>query len=147
VGIENRYGRMFWRGTPDHQGLRYTSLMPRALARAYTRWRGVRAPRTYATARDYRAWTYSLPAYRRLFAGCGFVDLRSYAVEPGYNAPRQLVPLDAPEPLLWLVRRQRSPRRLRGRLRRAARLAACGSGIEKHLSSAYVFVARAPGAA
>ena len=34
VGIENRFGRMFWRGTPDHQGLRYTSLMPKPAARA-----------------------------------------------------------------------------------------------------------------
>ncbi len=147
VGIENRYGRMFWRGTPDHQGLRFTSLMPRPLARAYSGWRAQRAPRTYTTARDYRAWTYSLPAYRQLFAACGFTDLQTYAVVPGYNAPMQLVPLDTPGPLRWLSARSRSPRRLLGRVRRAARAAACASGLEKHISSCYVFVARTPGAA
>lgn len=145
VGIENRFGRMFWRGTPDHQGLRYTSLMPRVLARRYTRWRATRSPRTFAAEQDYRTWTYSLAGYSRLFQACGFEGLQCYAVIPGYNAPMQLVPLDSTGPFLYLAARQRSPRRALGTLRRSARWLAAASGLEKRVTSCYAFVMRAPG--
>ena len=142
VGIENRYGRMFWRGQPDHQGLRFTSLMPRALARAYTRLRAVRSPRTEERVRDYRAWTYSLRGYRRLFRDCGFADVQAYAVSPGYNFPSRIVPLDASGPLRYLARQQRSPRRWA--LRQLLHRAAAATGIEPHVASCYAFVARRP---
>ncbi|HZM16905.1 MAG TPA: class I SAM-dependent methyltransferase [Candidatus Krumholzibacteria bacterium] len=144
VGIENRYGRVFWRGTPDHQGLRFTSLMPRRLARAYTRLRAAHSPRTFVAERDYRTWTYSLRGYRRLFARCGFRDLQAYAVVPGYNAPMQLVPLAQSGPFLYLTSRLRSPRRGLGPLRRAAHLLGAATGWEAQITSCYAFILRTP---
>ena len=144
VGIENRCGRMFWRGTPDHQGLRYTSLMPRVVARAYTRLRAAHSPRTFVTEQDYRTYTYTWRGYRRLFERCGFTDVRSYAVVPGYNAPMQIVPLASTGPFVYLARHGRSPRRVLGALRRAARLAACAAGVEAQLTSCFAFTARVP---
>ncbi|MFQ5600426.1 MAG: class I SAM-dependent methyltransferase [Candidatus Krumholzibacteriia bacterium] len=145
VGIENRFGRMFWRGTPDHQGLRFTSLMPRQVARAYTRLRAARSPRTFEHERDYRAWTYSLPGYRGLFARCGFVELQCYGVVPGYNVPTQIVPLEAPGAFAYLAKRSRSSRRILGGIRRCARLAAARLGLERYVTSCYAFVVRRPG--
>jgi hypothetical protein len=119
--------------------------MPRALARRYSRWRAARSPRTFVAEDDYRTWTYSLRGYEQLFQGCGFEQLQSYAVVPGYNAPMLIVPLDAPGPFLYLASRQRSPRRVLGSLRRGFRWLASASGLERRVTSCYAFVMRAPG--
>ena len=142
VGIENRFGRMFWRGTPDHQGLRFTSLMPKPAARAYTWVRAVTSPRTHQTERDYRTWIYSLEGTVRLLEACGFAAVQPYAVMPGYNVPTVLVPLATPGPFLYLARRSRSPRRLAGRARRWWRTALALTGLEARLTSCFALVAR-----
>ena len=142
VGIENRYGRMFWRGTPDHQGLRYTSLMPRALARAYSRWRSARSPRTFVSESDYRTWTYSLRGTRRLLERCGFQDVHAYAAVPGYNAPMQLVPLADAGALLYLATRLQSTGL--ASLKRAVRVATCALHLEAQVTSCFAFTARVP---
>lgn len=144
VGIENRFGRMFWRGAVDHQGLRYTSLMPRPLARAYTRLRRARSPRTESIDRDYRAWTYSLHGYLQLFAQCGFDAVQTFAVEPGYNVPTRIVPLASRGPMRYVMSRGRSPHRVRGTARRWLRDALAASGLERHVASCYAFVCRRP---
>jgi SAM-dependent methyltransferase len=142
VGIENRFGRMFWRGTPDHQGLRFTSLMPRPLARAYTALAAATSPRTYRAEHDYRTYTYSFGGYRRLLESCGFCDVRRFAAIPGYNVPARLVPLETPGPMLYLVQRERSARRVRGTARRLVRSALAMSGIEARVSSCFALLAR-----
>jgi SAM-dependent methyltransferase len=142
VGIENRFGRMFWRGSPDHQGLRYTSLLPKPLARAYTWVRAVTSPRTHRTERDYRTWIYSLSGTTRLLAGCGFTDVQAYAVMPGYNVPTILVPLASTGPALYLARRERSPHALAARARRAWRTLAAMSGLEAQITSCFALVGR-----
>ncbi|HZL83776.1 MAG TPA: class I SAM-dependent methyltransferase [Candidatus Krumholzibacteria bacterium] len=142
VGIENRYGRLFWRGTPDHQGLRYTSLMPRALARAYSRWRAARSPRTFVTESDYRTWTYSLRGTRQLLERCGFQDVEAYAVVPGYNAPMQIVPLADPGAFLYLATRLQTSGL--ASLRRAVRVATCALHLEAQVTSCFAFTARVP---
>jgi SAM-dependent methyltransferase len=142
VGIENRFGRMFWLGTPDHQGLRFTSLMPKPAARAYTWLRAVTSPRTHQTERDYRTWIYSRGGTERLIESCGFTDVESYAVMPGYNVPTVLVPLATPGPFLYLASRTRSPRRLTGTARRWWRAAMAASGLEAHVTSCFAIVAR-----
>jgi SAM-dependent methyltransferase len=141
VGIENRYGRMFWRGAPDHQGLRYTSLMPRPLARAYTALRAVTSPRTHRRERDYRTYTYSYGGYARLLESCGFTDVRRYAAIPGYNVPTRIVALESTGPSLYLARRDRPPR-FRSAARRAVRTALAASGLEARLASCFAVVAR-----
>jgi SAM-dependent methyltransferase len=144
VGIENRFGRIYWKGGPDHQGLRYTSLMPRPMARAYTFVRAITSSRTHRTERDYRTYTYSLGGYRKLLRACGFEAVQSYASVPGYNVPTRLVPLATTGPLEWLASRSRSPRRIRGVCVRALRRAAARIGLEARVSTCYAFVAQRP---
>lgn len=145
VGIENRFGQMFWRGTPDHQGLRFTSLMPRPMARAYTYLRAVTSPRTHTAVRDYRTYTYSLGGYDALLRSCGFDNVQRFAVLPGYNVPMALVPLETTGPMRYYVSRMRAPRTTAGRFRRAARSALARSGLEGKSASCFAFVARRPG--
>lgn len=144
VGIENRFGRMFLTGAPDHQGLRWTSLMPKPLARAYTWTRGATSPRTHRVERSYRTYIYSFAGYRQLLAGCGFGDIQRYAVLPGYNVPTQIVSLESPGPLRWLATRGRSMHRWRGLARRTWRAGLAVSGVETRISSCYALVARRP---
>jgi SAM-dependent methyltransferase len=147
VGIENRFGRFYWRGSPDHQGLRYTSLMPRPLARAYTFARAITSSRTHRTERDYRTYTYSLRGYLELLHGCGFEAVQTYAPIPGYNVPALLVPLATTGPLEWLASRSRSPRRARGACGRALRQVAARTGLETRVSGCFAFVMTRPGKA
>lgn len=142
VGIENRFGRMFWRGAPDHQGLRYTSLMPKPLARAYTRLRAVTSPRTYVQERDYRTWIYSYEGTAALLERCGFTAVRRYAAIPGYNVPTRLVPLETPGPLVHLARRGRSPHPVRSALRKSLAVGLARAGVEARWTSCFAFVAR-----
>jgi len=141
VGIENRFGRMFLQGTPDHQGLAYTSLMPRALARTYTALRSITSSRTHRVERDYRTYTYSYGGYDRLLRSCGFANVRRYGVMPGYNIPTRIVPLETNGPSVYFSRRERSPQGLRGRLRRAVHLAMAATGLQARLSSCFAIVA------
>lgn len=142
VGIENRYGEMFWRGTPDHQGLRYTSLMPRTLARAYTFARAAAAPRTYRRERDYRTYTYSLAATRQLVESCGFEAVETWSVAPGYNVPTRIVPLADRNAMCWFAQRAHSAADLRGRARDALRRGLARSGLAAQTASCFALVAR-----
>jgi SAM-dependent methyltransferase len=142
IGIENRFGRMFLRGAADHQGLRYTSLMPKQVARAYTWLRGATSPRTYVQERDYRTWIYSYGGYARLLERCGFTELERYAAIPGYNVPTRIVPLATPGPLLYLSRRERSPRAWRSGVRRGLDTLLARTGLEARISSCFALVAR-----
>ena len=142
VGIENRFGRMFWLGAPDHQGLRFTSLMPKPVARAYTALRAIRAPRTYHVERDYRAWIYSFAGTRELLEGCGFESVRRYAAIPGYNVPSALVPLESTGPMRYYADRVRARPRLLAQTRRAARRFAAATGLEAWATSCYALTAR-----
>lgn len=85
VGIENRFGGQYFAGWPDHNGLRLTSTMPRALADAYSRLRG-KGP--------YRAYTHSYGGYRELFREAGFTSVRLQAALPSYRYPKYVFPLE-----------------------------------------------------
>ena len=142
VGIENRWGLNFWRGMPDHQGLRFTSLMPRPLARAYTRLRQATSDRTYRGERDYRTYTYSLAGYKTLLRSCGFSDIEAYAAIGGYNVPALLVPLESRGPFRFLAGRHAPGRSVPARIRRLTRFALASTGLARELASSYVFAAR-----
>lgn len=144
VGIENRFGRMFLRGTPDHLGLRYTSLMPKPLARAYHALRGASSGRTHRIERDYRTWIYSYGGIAELISGCGFTDVRRWAAVPGYNVPTHLVPIETPGAAMYMADRDQSQHRVRGALRRGVRRALAQSGIEARIASCFAIVARRP---
>ncbi|MCC7357364.1 methyltransferase domain-containing protein [Candidatus Uhrbacteria bacterium] len=85
IGIENRWAISYLTGTPDHVGLRWTSWMPRFLARPYTKLRlGI----------DYRTYTHSQPGYIRLLQKGGFTNIRTMMPFPGYNDQRILIPFE-----------------------------------------------------
>ncbi len=144
IGIENRFGEMFWRGTPDHQGLRYTSLMPRSLARAYTFARAAAAPRTYRRERDYRTFTYSLAETRRLVESCGFEAVETWSVAPGYNVPTRIVPLADRNAMRWFAHRARRASSLRGLAREVFRRGLADTGLAAQTASCFALVARRP---
>jgi SAM-dependent methyltransferase len=147
VGIENRFGRMFLMGAPDHQGLRFTSLMPKPVASAYTAFRAIASPRTPDIQRDYRTWIYSLSGYRRLLENCGFADVRAYAAIPGYNRPSTLVPLDGSVgPMRWFRNHARPRPGVRPSARRAVARALAATGLEAWTTNEYALVARRPAA-
>jgi len=82
VGIENRFGYQFFRGTPDHSGLSYTSLMPRYIANLYTKFR---------SGREYRTYTFTERGYRKLLTETGFTDVRFFAAFPDYRFPELIL--------------------------------------------------------
>jgi ubiquinone/menaquinone biosynthesis C-methylase UbiE len=99
VGIENRFGYLYFLGTKDHIGLRYTSLMPRWMAQAIT-WLRKRMP--------YRTYTYSYRGYRRLLEASGFSKPSTFLAVPNYRDPRFIVPADDDRAIAYLVRRYAS---------------------------------------
>ncbi len=85
VGIENRLANQYFRGSLDHSGLKYTSLMPRFLADAVCRRR---------KGQGYREYTYTRRGYERLVRSAGFLDPRFFVPIPSYNMPETIVPFE-----------------------------------------------------
>lgn len=101
IGIENRYGAQYFMGARDHEGLRFTSLMPRSLANLTTRIAQGRSSRHYdeadsgeQTRSKYRAYTYSAWGYQRLLRQVGFCQAALYWTWPSYSYPRMSGTLD-----------------------------------------------------
>ncbi|QDV11308.1 Methyltransferase domain protein [Rosistilla oblonga] len=90
VGIENRVGFNNFLGAKDHSGLRFTSLMPRAVA---SKWVGLRTPayRSNQSAASYRTYTYSREGYAQLFKDAGFSDCHVWVSHPHYGNPKCLI--------------------------------------------------------
>ncbi len=90
IGIENRFGWDQIRGARDHSGRRYTSLMPRFVARwVCRRGSGYRAPLN----KGYRTYIYTYHGYQRLFRRAGLAIDTTWIAPLGYNLPTRLVPL------------------------------------------------------
>jgi aminoglycoside phosphotransferase (APT) family kinase protein len=86
LGAENRWGFTQWRGWTDPAtGLRFPSLLPRALTNAWARLRG----------RKETALTYGRGGFRRLLADAGFAATRFYSALPHFGQPEDLVSLGA----------------------------------------------------
>ena len=86
IGIENRYGREYFRGRPDHHSrLLFGSLYPRILSHLIS---------LLKTHKPYLTYTYSRRGYRRLLAEAGFPEAAFQAVEPSYRQPLAFVDLD-----------------------------------------------------
>ena len=96
VGIENRYGLLYFLGTRDHSNLRFTSLLPRALANLIMQLR---------LHKPYRTYTYSCRGYRELLKSSGFDDPSIYLAYPTYREPHFILPSDNDKALLYFVRR------------------------------------------
>jgi len=96
IGIENRFGRQYLRGAVDHNGRRYTSLLPRLVASLVTRGA---APKEFAYDRKvsgYRTYTYGARGYIRLLKHAGFGSVEILCAEPSYDIPRYAFPYRAP---------------------------------------------------
>lgn len=85
IGIENRYGYNYLMGRPDHNGVRFVSLMPRKLADIASR---------IVTGAAYRTYQYSLGGYAKLLQEVGFCEIEFYAPLPEYHEPHYFLPLE-----------------------------------------------------
>jgi SAM-dependent methyltransferase len=94
IGIETRFGMGSWLGTPDHSGLRFTSLMPRWLADWYCRRRRVPFYGSASAANGYRTYTHSPRRYLAMLREAGFETARAFGVFDGYNRQIGIAPLD-----------------------------------------------------
>lgn len=140
VGIENRLSYLYFLGTRDHSGLRYTSLLPRPLASLAT-WLRRRMP--------YRTYTYSYRGYRRLLREAGFAPPQVYIAVPNYRDPRFIVPADDNRAIAYLVRRyaaylrKRSWRAMANALFSRTPDALCGA-LARTLCDSFLLIAEAP---
>ena len=138
VAIENRIGWDAIRGSVDHSGFRYTSLMPRRVADAYCRWKKQEYRSSSNTG--YRAYTYSLPGYRKLFDDAGFGRAHVFQPWPGYNNPKILLPLDDSSAVQYFADHSHYESGLKGRLKSAALRTAARTGMWAQLASDYSFL-------
>ncbi len=88
IGIENRYGYNYFLGSPDHNGLPFTGLMPRRVADMVSR---------RVLKRPYRTLTHSHSGYKRLLSSAGFKVSEYWWLIPQYREPQYALPLDEPE--------------------------------------------------
>ena len=130
LGIENRFGIELLRGAPDHNGLRFTSLLPRPLASAVSRLRRAGA---------YRTYTYSLGGYRRLLRRAGFTREALFLPKPSYRQPEYILPGDR----LALSYYFRHVSALSGMKRAVARLLA-RAGLYPYVADSFAWIAEAP---
>jgi len=97
IGIENRFGFVYFLGVPDHSNIPYTSLVPRPMASFMLRHSSSAHHRTQLNPKkEYRTYTYSERGYRKLLGEAGFADVTCYWVEPDYNQPCSVIPLAMP---------------------------------------------------
>jgi SAM-dependent methyltransferase len=116
IGIENRIGFSSFLGSKDHNGLRFTNLMPRKVATAYMKLRSPGFYRMDLSCRDeYRTYTYTRAGYRKLLSDAGYPRAEFWWPDPGYNEPYALYRLgDAAAIRAHLVRQQNEAARASG---------------------------------
>ncbi|MGH9558527.1 MAG: class I SAM-dependent methyltransferase [Bryobacteraceae bacterium] len=143
VGIENRIGWNQLRGTPDHSGLKYTSLMPRFMAEwVCRRGTGYRA----ALNSGYRTYTYTRWGYARLFKAAG-LRIRSLHIAPrGYNYPTDLIPLRGNAIRHYAGRRAMPALDFKPRLKKALKIAFATEWFWSAFGADFVFMLEADGA-
>jgi 2-polyprenyl-3-methyl-5-hydroxy-6-metoxy-1,4-benzoquinol methylase len=90
VAIENRIGWSMFLGSEDHSGLKYTSLMPRFLAR-WVCAHGSSYRSRFNTG--YRTYTYSYWGYKKLFGRAGLQIATALVPTSGYTTPTEMVPI------------------------------------------------------
>ncbi|MDP2946543.1 MAG: methyltransferase domain-containing protein [Nanoarchaeota archaeon] len=107
IGIENRIALNYFTTGRDHSGIRFTSLLPRFLANAYTKIR---------LKKPYRTYTYSKHGYEKLLKESGFENPEFLLPATGYNFPKYIIPYDNIYCLQYAVRNLISPNSWRKRL-------------------------------
>lgn len=79
LAIENRIGIQYFAGAKDHQGTRFTSLLPRKMAN-FTK--------KILYSEPYRTYTYSNYGYKKLLRESGFNYWQFYYTFPDYRYPK-----------------------------------------------------------
>src|ERR1043166_5836666 len=146
IGIENRLGFTSFVGRKDHNGLRFTNLMPRALATALMKFRS-QSSAFYRMKlngrREYRTYTYTRAGYRKLLAEAGYGTPEFWWPDPGYNEPCRLFRLaDFSEVRAQLSRQHKEERCVRGPSLRGALKdwLLIRSGLFRFAAPAFVFL-------
>ena len=85
VGSQNRFGWPYLLGGRDHLNLKWTSVMPRAMANWYSRIR---------MGMGYRTYTYTANGYRKLFKEAGFQEVEFYWPHHNHSFFRLITSLD-----------------------------------------------------
>ncbi|HEX5352506.1 MAG TPA: phosphotransferase [Rhodanobacteraceae bacterium] len=102
--VGNRYDHGYLRGRRDPcSGLRFTSLLPRLIANAYS---------ILATGKTYRACTHSLGDYHRLLRDAGYTSLEICGLTPDFIRPTELIPFGV-RGQTWRVAPSRGLHRIR----------------------------------
>jgi SAM-dependent methyltransferase len=86
LATKNRYAYFYWLGKKDpHSGLRFVTLLPRWLARYYSR--------LYRN-KDYREYLYSYHQYQKLLHHVGFSSIQIYSSYPSFRNFNHMFPLE-----------------------------------------------------
>jgi len=133
VGIENRYSATYFLGEKEgHVNLRYISLLPRAIAGIYHRFKKKTA---------FRAYTHSLNRYLSIFKECKFDEVSVYAPLPHYQKYAHLIPLSNVNAVKYYLHNMFShTKKSAGRLRTFAAFF-CLHRIIKYFVPCYSFIA------
>jgi len=87
LAIENRFGLNYLLGRKDpHSGLRFATILPRAVSNLYSR---------IVLRKPYRVYIHSPKALSRLVTEAGFDVIRQYYPAPHYHLPRFFIPLES----------------------------------------------------
>lgn len=103
VGIENRWSATYFLGEREgHVNLKFISLLPRKLAKAYHR---------LVKKSDYRVYTHSLKNYLSMIRRAGFNTVSTYAPVPNYHKYSNMIPLGSINAVKYYVDRLFSHRK------------------------------------
>jgi len=133
LAIENRFGATYLTGKPDeHTGLRFVTVLPRALADLYSR---------ISRNRPYRTYTHSIHRLKRLLHSCGFKSTRFFFPAWHYAAPRYYVSLDTSQGLDFLLNSLLAGHPRLSSPARAIATAAVRLGLHRAFSPAFAVIA------
>ncbi|MBN2604084.1 MAG: methyltransferase domain-containing protein [Candidatus Thermoplasmatota archaeon] len=85
IGIESRFGFLYWFGKHDHRGTRFTSILPRKVASIITKRKNLG---------EYRTYTHSARMLKKMLINSGFESVQFYTPFPEYRNPKRIVPID-----------------------------------------------------
>ena len=86
LATKNRYAYFYWLGEKDpHSGLRWVTLIPRWLARYYSK---------VHRGKDYREYLYSYHQYRKLLHSAGYSNIQMYSSFPSFRNFSHIFPLE-----------------------------------------------------
>jgi ubiquinone/menaquinone biosynthesis C-methylase UbiE len=102
IAIENRFGLQYFMGyREEHTGLRYISLLPRRLAKAYHKYR---------RGEEFRALTHSRRGLTKMLRKSGFSNSKWFFVFPSYRNCKYAASLEGTAAIKFLLNNSLSHR-------------------------------------